>query len=150
MTPYSMRDKRWRDLRIGTTGLTIGHEGCLIVSLSMLADTTPDKTLSMLLNGKAIDLTGLVLDYIAAQVLNRTYSYTTKDPGRLCIAETDAYKGHGYPKHFFVWLGNGQIVDSLNGLQSKNNYHVVSYRLFDEKDQPKRASFLGGLFQWAT
>jgi hypothetical protein len=46
VTPYSQNDPRWKSIRLGTSGVTIGQQGCLITCVAMVArfygyDTDP-------------------------------------------------------------------------------------------------------------
>lgn len=126
-----MRDPRWANIRIGKTRWTLGQQGCFITCLAMLEEITPDKMLKLLIKGGGLNSRGELLDYQAAALLNRSYKYTTVDPKRVCIAETHDYRRSGYPQHFFIWLGNGEIVDSLDGIRQPNKYSIASFRLFD-------------------
>ena len=131
MTPYSQKDPRWKDLKIGTTNLTMGSYGCYITSLAIITAVRPDLLLAYLNKNNAFDKTGALINQLAARLLQRSYKRSITPEG-LCIAETDSFKAKGYPQHFFVWLNDKQlIIDPLDGLTKTNKYHIVSYRIFN-------------------
>jgi len=66
----------------------------------------------------------------AAELLGIEYNGKTTDyQTSVCIAETGDWGG----QHFFVWLGNGHIIDPLIGYETTNNYNIKSFRLFKPK-----------------
>lgn len=77
----------------------------------------------------------MISDDLAAKSLGVEFDgRTTTMPTFMCIAETDNYKSSGVPQHFFVWLGQGNmIMDPLTGTIKTNNYHIISFRLFKER-----------------
>lgn len=130
MNNLSQADKRWSGEQLGTCDSeTIGKSGCVITSIAMLAGTTPDVVNDLLRtrNGYA---NGCITKWdVAANLLGLPYdTERTKPVISPCIAETDNFKSRGYPQHFFVWLGNGNIIDPLDGKEKANPYHIVSYR----------------------
>ena len=134
MRAFSQRDKRWKDLRIGKTVLTMEHFGCLIVSLAMLNDQDPDEVLAMLNRSNAFNDKGMLYSDIAAKTLGFRYrGKSKKAPKYPCVAETDHYAHLHTPSHFFIWQPNGLIIDPLDGFEKNNPYNIVSYRLFKKK-----------------
>jgi hypothetical protein len=130
---YKQSDSKWGYLTIGKSKLTLTKDGCYICSLAMLDGRTPDIILGILNRNNAFRSDGALLNDIAAKLLNRTYKYSTNNPNKICICETNHFKNEGYPQHFFVWLNDGnKINDPLDGKIKNNIYNVVSYRLFDK------------------
>ena len=133
---YSQNDPKWKYLTLGNSDTTIGKSGCFIVSLAMLYGKDPQIVNETLKEKGCFTKDGLLLSDQAAKALGMTYDGVTHtDPRRLCIAETDYYKGRGIPQHFFLWLGLGDIVDPIDGKQKPNKYPVVSFRLFEKNGQ---------------
>lgn len=135
MTYYSQLDSRWKNKKF-YGDLTFGGFGCFVVSLAMLDGRTPPEVASVLRANNAFASGGLLITEKAKNALGLDYGgKITIPPDRVCIAETDAYKSKGVPQHFFVWLGNGRIHDPLGGENIPNKYNIVSFRLFEPKQQ---------------
>lgn len=130
MIMFSQKDKRWGNLKLGGTNLKIKDYGCLLVCLSMLTEKPPYLLNDILRIGKAYTKDGLIIWGVASKLLRFSYEYLLKDPKKICIAETNTYAPK-YPQHFVVWLGNGSIVDPLDGQRKPNQYNIVSYRRVD-------------------
>jgi hypothetical protein len=135
MNQYSQNDPKWASKRMGNSSTTIGRSGCFITSLAMFCGKTPDVVNDMLTKGGGYGNGGLLNSEKASAILGIPYhGRTTAPQNTACIAETNNY-APSYPQHFFVWLGDGNIIDSLNGQKKKNPYHIVSYRLFQPINQ---------------
>lgn len=135
--PLSQYDERWKNIKLGTSNLTIGEAGCLITCCSMLASTTPD-----LLNKKLIEIGGyadqnLLIwakldeatnDKLKFNWLNYVYNNAgvkqiIADEGA-CIVRVD---NNGI-MHFVVYIGNGQMIDPLGGqVVSTSKYTPVGF-----------------------
>lgn len=126
--------------QLGTCNLTISQAGCFITSLGILADISPPDVNNLLQDNGGYASGCNVISDVAAQLLGIEYDGKTyDDPHSVCIAETADYTSKGYPQHFFVWLGNGNIIDPLIGFETTNNYNIKSFRLFKpkiESEQP--------------
>jgi hypothetical protein len=134
MINYNQKDKRWKDLKISKTDLTLGEYGCFVVALAMLDGRTPDIILDILNRNQCFNHKGMLLSDLAAKALGLKYKGKKNDnPNIVCIAETNHYANLGIPQHFFVWLGDGRIIDPLDGLIKLNPYHIVSFRMFEKK-----------------
>jgi len=136
MKNWSMKDKRWGEMKIGNTQLKLKDYGCLVVSLSMLADRFPDNVLDILNRNNCFDKNGLLISDLAAKILGLEYlgkGFTL--PDHPCIAETNHFAPK-IPQHFFVWLGDSKIIDPLDGKEKINPYHIISFRLFKRKNKP--------------
>jgi len=137
MKLFCQKDKRWSDLTIGDTELTLGNYGCFVVSLSMMLGKAPDVVLAALNRNKAFNSKGMLLSDVAAKVLGMSYKGKVNDGKAMSIGETSHYKEIGIPQHFFLYLGEGKIADPLDGLEKQNPYKILNYRLF----KPKRDVF---------
>jgi hypothetical protein len=136
MLYLSQKNPAWKDIKLGTCSKdTIGSSGCFVTSLGMLADITPDVANKMIMDGGGyVDGCNIGDPYKIAEILGLNYEgKTTEYQNDTCIAETNHYAASGVPQHFFIWLGNGRIVDSLTGVESENKYKIVSFRLFRPK-----------------
>lgn len=116
---------------MGRSATTIGISGCLLTDLSMFVGKTPD-SVNRIFTDNGVYVDGALIDSNkAAKVLGIEYNgRTTQRQSTICIAETDHFKPQGVPQHFFVWNGDGSIIDPLDGRHKNNPYHVISYRLF--------------------
>ena len=129
---FSMKDSRWA---MQAFPFTLGEYGCLIVSLSCLISKTPDNVLKILLAKKCFKNNGDLENLKAAFALGlKRYTWLppeTKITAPI-ICETNYHAKSGFPKHFFVALPNGKIIDPLDGLTKDNLYknNMVSQRLF--------------------
>jgi hypothetical protein len=137
ITPLKQSDPRWGSLRLGTGNGTIGQVGCFITALSSLAHTTPDVTNKLMTEQGGYLYGNLVVSSKAARILDLPYEGRVASSPlqtRLCIAETNHFAPR-VPQHFFVWLGDGRIMDPLDGQIKSNPYKLVSFRLFGEKKE---------------
>lgn len=134
---YSQND--YPDTKLGTGDSTIAKSGCYLTSICNLASLNGVQIDPPTLNQKLIDQGGYangdeMISNVAASLVGATYelSHDTQ-PSFACIAETDSNANIGIPQHFFVLLPDGQIIDPLDhDPQPKaNNYHIVSYRIFN-------------------
>lgn len=127
---YSQKDPRWAKYKINGTKYTLASHGCLITCFAML-DGRPPYVMAEVLK-PAYQGAELVVKS-AAWILQAKSEYLTKDPKRLCIAETDHYKSKGVPQHFFIHVGDGTIIDplDLHPEEKPCPYKIVSYRTVD-------------------
>lgn len=134
MTPLSQKNPVWKGEKLGECNETIGSGGCFITSLAILADKTPSEVNQILKDNGGYSNGCLLNSDKASQLLGLEYNGITKEyQNSVCIAETDHYKISGVPQHFFVWLGNGRIIDPLFGVEMENKYKIISFRLFKPK-----------------
>lgn len=132
VTKYCQKDARWGNKRLGNSSYTLGLEGCFVTSLAMIDGRTPLVVNNLLTQNGGLTAGGLVIHNAAAKILGLKYNgVTTQKQYWLAIAETNYYANLGFPTHFFVWLGDGQIVDPLDGKQKKNSYPITEYFLYD-------------------
>lgn len=133
MQKLSQNDPQWKNIQLGTSDKTIGGYGCFITSLSMLAGKMPPQTNNLLKMNGGYTNGSLVNSERASEILGIEYNgKTTNAQSNTCIAETDSFRPR-ILQHFFVWLGNNEIIDPIDGKRKTNPYHIVSYRLFKEK-----------------
>lgn len=134
MIKYSQSDPRWANHKLGTCNDTIGQSGCFITSLAMLAYKTPLEVNDILLKGNGFVNGCMVNSERASSLLNLSYYGISKtEPDYPCIAETNFYAPK-VPQHFFIWLGQGKIIDPLGGKEKDNPYPIISFRLFKIKN----------------
>lgn len=130
MIPYSQKNKKWANRKMGDTHCRMKRYGCFVTALAIVDGRTPDKVLDILNRSNCFTSEGELLSETAAKVLGLEYHGVEEEyPGRACIAETADYANVGVPQHFFVWIGNGNIIDPLDGKIKKECYNVVTYRL---------------------
>lgn len=134
MTNLSQNDPRWKSQQLGTCTDTIGQSGCVITSIAMLAGVTPDIVNVALRAGNGYQDGCIVKWDVAARLLGLPYDTKRTSPVMSpCIAETNYYAPK-VPQHFFIWLGNGKIIDPLDGKEKDaTKYPVVSYRNIGSK-----------------
>ena len=125
---YSQNDWRWRRNRLANTYLTLGGHGCLITCLAMIARKNPGRINKFLTKSGAFNPGGMLVVRRACKILGLQYNGITREKQYwLAIAETAHYWQSGYPQHFFIWLGDGQIIDPIDGKQKANFYRVKKY-----------------------
>lgn len=128
MMGFKMSDPRWGNMGIGTAMRTYG---CLVTSLSMLIGKAPDNVLNALMVHDCFTDTSELIWAKAASILGfKRYQYlpanTPITRPIICETHDNAPK---FPKHFFIGLPGGQIIDPLDGKTQKNKYKIVSQRL---------------------
>jgi len=134
MIGYSMKDPKWGNLEIDHSGHKMSTHGCLVDSLSMLFQKTPDVVLKALNDHNCFDQQGDLIWTKMLKVIGlTTYQYISGNTPVLSItkpiiAETDHFAYEDYPQHFFLALTDGMIIDSLDGKTKKNPYKIVSLR----------------------
>lgn len=141
MNYYSQKDPRWASETLGTCKGTIGKIGCKTTCLAMIAGIRPDIVNDKLLLEGCYQKGCHSVDALCAETLDlEYYGRETNPPNYACIAETNHYASKGVPQHFFILLPSGKKIDPLhkNPRPAKNNYKVVSYRLFKPKSTPKK------------
>jgi hypothetical protein len=128
MEYLSQRDRRWKNLTLGGCTDTIAQSGCVITCLAMLCGSTPDVINSTLIKENGYEY-GCVVDWVpACKILGLEWSDDLSHPTHFpTIAWTDHWKPK-VPQHFFIDLGNGEIIDPLDGLKKKNPYNIKGYR----------------------
>lgn len=138
MTPLKQRDPRWKDIQLGKCpGETIGKSGCLITCYAMLSGKLPPEVNSILTKQGGYQMGCLVIQNLACELLGLINGGKTKTPQVTpCIAETNHF-APTVPQHFVIWLGDGQILDPLDGKKKTNPYKIVSYRnITTKKEEP--------------
>lgn len=139
---YSQTDWRWswRTLGWGGWGQTIGNYGCALTSCSMLCGIDPSTlneylkrvggyvqqtllvwgALEKATSGKLKYVSGVGIPYDNAKCLE----IIKREKG--CVVQV---YGSGIPMHFVVAIGNGQIIDPLDGkIKPFSTYYAVELR----------------------
>ena len=141
MKIYGQRDKRWRDLKLGQSGLTMGMAGCFVIMLASLAEQDPIEVLSILNKNDCFTPEGLIGDKDKVAKLLGFAGYKKlegKNPMKLCGAQLDYSPAPGIQSHFVVWIGDGLIMDPWTGSIGHNQWPVLNYRLFEPGVYPAR------------
>lgn len=123
--------------KLGKCKVSIKSQGCYLVSFcNLLNELKISKINPLELNEYLIIKDGysngcLFNSSKIAKLFNLTYEKIFKDPGTICIIETDFWKPKGVPQHF-VLFRQGMIADplDLNPKWKLNVYPIVSYRVF--------------------
>ena len=129
---------------LGTSNVSIKTAGCFLVSecnlLNILLgiDIDPPTLNAKLVEAGGIDGNGAMIPSVFAKLYGGTYEATTTAPSSPCIAETLDNAKYGAPTHFVVFMGNGEIIDPIDGVQKPNQaynssvpYNFVNYRIFN-------------------
>lgn len=133
MTYFLQTDGRWANQTYDGKHIFKKY-GCFVVSLSMLTDTDPRDTASVLQSHGCFNSEGKLNSECATNALGIEYngkSSTFPEGYNQVIAETNYYKNSGIPQHFFIIDKDGKQYDPL-GKDIK--YPIVSYRLFKIKE----------------
>lgn len=130
MKIYSQRDPAYKDLKIGKSKLTIGGEGCVVMSMATLFQVDPKIILAI---PGAFTPSGLAVTSVIARALGGEALPAQKTPPQgWCMAVTDNYAPQ-FPTHFFPFDGaSNKRTDPLDfpsGVE-QNGYRIVEYRPF--------------------
>jgi len=137
MRTLSQRDDRWKNIKLGTSNVTIGSHGCTITCIAMLADTTPDvvNTRFLSVNGYA-DGNLVIWDKIKealpdmyCQKIGWTYDNSDVSKNLPCLVEVDGTP-IGAPRHWVIYIGNQKLLDPWTGKEEPTSkYKPISYRI---------------------
>jgi len=137
MRTLSQRDDRWKNIKLGTSNVTIGSHGCTITCIAMLADTTPDVVNSRLLSVNGYAEKNLViwdkikeaLPDMYCQKIGWTYDNSDVSKNLPCLVEVDGTP-IGAPRHWVVYIGNQKLLDPWTGKEEPTSkYKPISYRI---------------------
>jgi len=108
MLTQSQNDPRWRLLKVGKSGKTLGEIGCFITCLASILNRNPGDILAFLNKNNCFDAQGILDTERACKLLGFTsYEVVDHDPHQLCVVEVDYSPAPGLQSHFMVWLGDG-------------------------------------------
>lgn len=129
MTPYDQR--KYQNLFLGESGLTVAKYGCYSVCFSIIYDI-PVEELIALFNAKGVySKEGYIIHPKEVEALHlESYDVVASDPKSICMAEVDFNPDPDKDQHFVVWLGDGNIIDPWGGVKKKNQYKVYSWRVY--------------------
>lgn len=149
MNRLSQRNPAWASRRLGTCpNNTFGSDGCLLMSLSMLAYQDPVGVNALFMEqGVYAQGCSIVAEKAAAALELRYDGRSTEKPDHICIAETLDFDKPSTPfreQHFFVFAPKGTVskdqdmmLDPLADPATMDwepaRFRVASYRLFHEK-----------------
>lgn len=139
MTLYSQNDPRWKDIKLGTSNVTIGGYGCTITCLSMLANLTPDVVNAKMTmsggyaQGNLVDWTkikgiipGLELEWRGYTYDNNAVKSAISRFGG-CLIEVNAAPIGG-TRHWVVYVGNQKLWDPWDGKEKPTStYSALSF-----------------------
>jgi len=144
LTKISQRDKRWANIKLGTSNLTIGQAGCTITCIAMLADLTPDDVNNRLKVANGYANTNLVVWSKIKEAISwlefewRGYSYeNTKVASAIskngsCLVEVDGTPIGG-SKHWVLYVGNQKLIDPWDGKEkSTSSYQAIGYAIINK------------------
>lgn len=142
MVILSQRDPRWKDIKLGTSSLTIEQAGCTITCLAMMAGTTPNIVNTNLKNVNGYANSNLVIWEKVQQALpnlqfvRRVREYNNDDVANNlpALVEVDASR-IGANRHWVVYIGNQKMYDPWFGNEKATSYYKpVGYALFNIKE----------------
>lgn len=120
---FSQNDPRWKDIKVGTSNLTIGEIGCVITCIGMKYGLTPDKVNELLNNvpdgfvqSNLVNWTKLPVALPGSEFVYK-YSYYDNEIVRQnlpCIVEVDATPIGG-TTHWVLYVGNQILYDPFDG-----------------------------------
>lgn len=123
---------------LGKSTTTIKSSGCLLTSCANWVNYIGLSTMNPLELNELFVLKGVfsganINCALAAKALGVSYVKTYDNPNVVCVCETDHYKKVSVPQHFFLYNPKTKMrVDPLDlvPVWEKNDYHIVSYRVF--------------------
>lgn len=138
MTLYSQRDARWRDIKLGTSNVTIGGYGCTITCLSMLANLTPDVVNAKMTmsggyaNGNLVNWTKIKGIIPTLELEWRGYTYDNNAVKSAisryggCLVEVD-FDGteRTDDRHWVVFKGNQKMWDPWTGTERPTSTYPI-------------------------
>lgn len=136
MSYYSQHTPGYDKIKLGTCPDTLWQSACFLTSFCNLGrelewfDYSPVSMNKLFISEKLWSGGCLLVCPTVAKHFGLTYEKLVKDPGTICIAETNKYAPK-VPQHFFLYE-NGMIIDPLDPKPEwkKNTYPIVSYRVF--------------------
>ena len=133
--PLSQRDKRWKNIKVGTGKLTIEQAGCTITCLAMLSGTTPIVVNNELKRVKGYAYGNLVLwlklikTILKLKFIKRVYKYNNADVKKNlpCLVEVNGAK-IGAVRHWVLFIGGHKMIDPWVGkIESTKKYPLTGY-----------------------
>lgn len=139
---YSQHTPGYKAIKLGTCNDSLWQSGCFLTSFCNIGkelewfDYTPIAMNKLFIKEKLFSNGCLLVCPTVAKHFGLTYQKVTKDPGILCIAETNKY-APSVPQHFFAYE-KGMILDPLDAdpKWKKNPYPLVSFRVFKKYKDP--------------
>lgn len=135
--PYSERDPRWADRRLGASAQTIGEAGCLLTCVCMAAqiagvDIQPGELNALLRFCDGYEKGDLLRWYVAGRLLGLRLEVLSDcmwipapvaemraylDAGIPVICQVDDWQGAPNPKalHWVLWINERQYIDPYDG-----------------------------------
>lgn len=146
-TPYSQKDSRWKNIKLGFGNYTIGSDGCFLTCLSMMVNKTPDVVNEILKKAGAFSGSMMISNKAAKALGLQLLQGNSNLPGKMTdinympdwsptIKEVDYNsKTAVNDQHFVLRIienGTRYIIDPLDAKKKHINYYpkFISYRLF--------------------
>lgn len=127
-TIYSQRDTKWKDIKLGTSDVTIGNFGCTLTCFSMMVGKTPDTVNKLFIDNGVYASGNLIIWSNVHEALpeltlvERGWTYDNNkvkawlDKGCPVIVEVDAAPiGSPRTSHFVLYIGNQVLADPWTG-----------------------------------
>lgn len=148
-TPFSQRDPRWKNIKLGFSNLTIGGYGCTITSLAMLLNTCGHKETPKTVNEKlkarkgfvgALLVWGAVEKEWNVKFVKRSQTYNNIEVAWYVYAKkmpviVKVYAPQiGAISHWVLYVGDRYMIDPWTGkgLPTKT-YKPIGYALYDKR-----------------
>jgi len=140
MIILSQRDKRWKDVKLGTSDVSISGYGCVITSLAMMFDTTPLVINDYLKSHGGYFKKNLTIWAKVPGFVFRSWQYdNTKVKEAIekygaCMVQTDF---DGNPRtngdHYVVFKGGRKLLDPWTGKERPTSAYKLlkGYIVFD-------------------
>lgn len=130
MIALSQRDKRWKDLQLGTSDTKIGDYGCTITCLAIILGSTPDVVNERLkvVNGYAqgnLVIWAKLEEAFPGIKIKRVWSYDNEDVKKNVpnvLVEVDGKPIGGY-RHWVVYIGNQLMIDPWDGKEKSTGIY---------------------------
>lgn len=129
MITYSQKDPKYKDLKIGSSKLTIGEAGCVVMSIATLMQVDP--TVILAIPGAFTPAGWANIGVIMKALGGEALPATNTPPKGWCMAVTDNFAPQ-FPTHFFPMSADSrQQVDPLDNpakVEVLGGYRVTQYR----------------------
>ncbi len=148
MQPLSQRDKRWKDIKLGTSNTTIGNYGCTITAIAMIIGTTPDVVNERMKQVGGFHKGNLVIwkkieEAFPGIKTRRVWSYDNADVKanvKHVLVEVDGKPIGGF-RHWVVYVGGQKLYDPWDGkVDPTSDYpNPLSYCVLSGEWKKKKA-----------
>jgi copper chaperone CopZ len=131
MTPYSQRDNKWKDDKMGSG--TLGNFGCAVTCISMMSEITP-----AVMNNEIKSVGGYQDNMLIWEKLDlikgldfikrvRAYENTEVANNLPCLVEVNGAPIGG-TTHWVLYIGNQRCWDPWDGKEKPIGYSVIKWK----------------------